>query len=70
MDEVFQQFQTWFLHKKTKWDLLGIQVDEAGLSEFGHDYDVMFQRTGITFRNIDELDCYEKDFIDHITRVG
>lgn len=103
MDEVFQQFQTWFLSKKAKWDTLGIQVNKAGLSEFGHqywikmhsdqglgnivlyesngyywvdfeggnyDYDVMFQRSGITFQNIDELDCYEKDFVQHITRTN
>lgn len=103
MDEVFQQFQRWFLSKKAKWELLGIHVDEAGLSTYGHqfwikvhsdqglgniilyesdgdywvdfecgnyDYDVMFQRSGITFQNIVELDCYEKDFIDHITWKG
>lgn len=38
MDEVFQQFQRWFLSKKTKWDTLGILVDEAGLSTYGHQY--------------------------------
>ena len=35
-----------------------------------YDYDVMFQRSGITFQNIDELDCYEKDFVQHITRTN
>lgn len=102
MDEVFQQFQTWFLSKKAKWKLLGIQVDEAGLSAYGHQYwikvhsdqglgnivlyesngyywvdfevgnydkDVVFQKSGITFQKIDELDCYEKDLIQYIVET-
>lgn len=102
MDEVFQQFQTWFLGKKAKWELLGIQVDEAGLSKFGHqfwikmhsaqglgnivlyesngyywidfeggnyDKDVVFQKSGITFQSIDELDRYEKDLIQYIVKT-
>lgn len=36
MDEIFKQFQNWFLSKKDTWERNGIVVDEAGLSEFGH----------------------------------
>lgn len=103
MDEIFKQFQNWFLSKKDSWKRNGIVVDEAGLSEFGHqywvklhsenglgnivlyesngyywvdfeggnyDYDVMYQRAGIEFNDIKELDVYERDFIKHIIWNG
>lgn len=103
MDEIFKQFQNWFLSKKDSWKRNGIIVDEAGLSAFGHqywiklhsenglgniilyesngyywvdfeggnyNYDVMFQRAGIEFNDIKELDVYEKDFVQHIIWNG
>lgn len=103
MDMVFQQFHKWFLSKKDTWERTGINVDEAGLSEFGHqywiklhsknglgnivlyesngyywvdfeggnyNYDIMFQRAGIEFSDINKLDIYEKDFIKHIMWNG
>lgn len=103
MDEIFKQFQDWFLDKKKNWVKFGIVVDKAGLSEFGHqywiklhseyglgiivlyesngyywvdfeggnyDYDVMFQRTGIEFKAINDLDIYENEFIKHIIWNG
>mgnify|MGYP005782480847 FL=1 len=100
MDEIFKQFENWFLSKKDTWKRNDIVVDEAGLSEFGHQYwiklhsnnglgnivlyesngyywvdfesgnydcGIIFQRAGIEFYSINELDIYEKDFIKHIT---
>lgn len=39
-------------------------VDFEGVN---YDCDVMFQKAGIEFNNINELDIYEKGFIRHIT---
>ena len=33
-----------------------------------YNYDVIFQKYGIEFKDIDELDIYEKEFIEYITR--
>ena len=35
-----------------------------------YDYDVMFLRSGIEFRNVNELDVHEKELIEHITWDG
>lgn len=103
MDEIFKQFQSWFISKKDIWKQNGIAVDEAESSEFRHqywiklhseyglgtiilhesngrywvdfeggnyDYDVMFQRTGIEFNNINELDIHERDLVKQITWSG
>lgn len=35
-----------------------------------YDYDVMYVRAGIEFDNVNELDLYENEFINHITWNG
>lgn len=103
MDEIFKEFEYWYLNKKMKWEQKGVFVDKAGLGQYGHqywiklhsenglgnivlyessglywvdfeggnyDFDVMFVRTGIKFDNVNELDMYENEFINHITWNG
>lgn len=68
MDEIFKQFQNWFLSKKDTWKRNGYYwVDFEGGN---YDYDIIFQRAGIEFHSINKLDIYEKDFIKHITWNG
>ncbi len=38
MDEKFILFEKWYLNRKEIWKQHGIVVDEAGLSQYGHQY--------------------------------
>ena len=38
MDDIFIWFEKWYLSKRDNWDKRGISIEEAGLSEYGHQY--------------------------------
>lgn len=39
MDDKFRKFEGWYTNKTTRWEQVGIFVDEAGLDEkYGHQY--------------------------------
>lgn len=102
-DQMFRDFQVWYLDKKAKWEQKGVVVDKAEYGEYGHQFcievrsekgmgdivlyesngyywvdfeagnygcDEMFQRAGIEFENMRDLDVHEEKFIDYITWNG